>query len=373
MKRSILLLLVLLVANTYLIHGQTAYNIYVSDAGNFTTGPYQILKFDPTGNNPQVFIDTNLAWPQDILFLEDQGVVLISNLSTGEINRHDAQTGAYINHFATGIGGPTRLKIGQDDLIYVLQWVGNGKVWRYNQDGTFVDEFTSTGVSQSIGLDWDAAGNLYVSSYTGDLVQKYSSSGVDLGTFIDTDLVGPTNIWFDDASGDLFVADYDGGAVKRFDSDGNFIETYISGLQFPEGVAFNPVDGSMLIGNGGTAAVKLFTSSGTFIEDIVTSGDGDLLTPNAVVLRDNLLGLNQSDLELRLVRQNMGQHFVFEPAIKVSFDVVTVYNFLGEQVKTIQLAETMQWNAAGLPEGIYLLMAYKDSRRITQKIIVSKR
>jgi streptogramin lyase len=306
------------------------------------------------------------------LFLEDQGIVLISNLSTGEINRHDSQTGAYINHFATGIGGPTRIKIGADDLIYVLQWNGNGKVWRYNQDGTFVDEFTATGVAQSIGLDWDAAGNLYVSSYTGDLVQKYSSTGVDLGTFIDSDLVGPTNIWFD-SSGDLFVVDYSGGAVKRFDSDGNFIENYISGLQFAEGVAFNPIDDSMLLGNGGTAAVKLFTSTGTFIEDIVASGAGDLLTPNAVVLRDNTLGVNANKPLLRLTQQSIGQTFTFDPAIKSSYDVVVVYNFLGQKVKTIQLAETLQWDAAALPEGIYLMIAANDSSRITQKIIVSKR
>lgn len=372
MKRSLLLLCCLLIAATSMHYGQTSYNIYVSDAGNFSTGPYQILKFDPNGDNPETFIDTNLAWPQDILFLEDQGIVLISNLSTGEINRHDAQTGAYIDHFATGIGGPTRMKIGADDLIYVLQWVGNGKVWRYQQDGTFVDEFTSSGVAQSIGLDWDAAGNLYVSSYTGDLVQKYSPSGADMGTFIDSDLVGPTNIWFD-ASGDLFVADYDGGSVKRFDSDGNFIEVYISGLQFPEGVAFNPNDGNMLLGNGGTASVKLFTSTGSFIEDIVPSGSGDLLTPNAVVLRDNALGVAQNDKLVNMVNPTIGQLFVFDTALHKSFDKVSVYNFTGQKISTLYLADSMLWDASGVPEGIYFLSAFKGNKRVTQKIIVSKR
>ncbi|MEP2936838.1 MAG: T9SS type A sorting domain-containing protein [Gilvibacter sp.] len=372
MKRSLLHLLILLIASTTLNYGQTAYNIYVSDAGNFSSGPYQILKFDPDGSNPQTFIDTNLAWPQDILFLEDQGIVLISNLSTGEINRHDAQTGAYIDHFSTGIGGPTRMKIGADDLIYVLQWVGNGKVWRYEQDGTFVDEFTSTGVAQSIGIDWDAAGNLYVSSYTGDLVQKYSSSGADMGTFISTDLVGPTNIWFD-ATGDLFVADYDGGAVKRFDSDGNFIEVYISGLQFPEGVAFNPSDGNMLLGNGGTAAVKLFTSTGTFIEDIVPSGSGDLLTPNAVVLRDNSLGVPHSNSVVNMVNPTIGQLFVFDFALLEDFDKVAIYNFIGQKISTVYLADSLLWDASGMPDGIYFLTAFKGDKRVTQKIIVTKR
>ena len=58
------------------------FDIYVSDAGNWSNPPWQILKFDENGENPEVFIDNNLAWPQDILFLEDRGIVLISNLNS---------------------------------------------------------------------------------------------------------------------------------------------------------------------------------------------------------------------------------------------------------------------------------------------------
>jgi len=46
--------------------------IYVSDAGNFSSPPWKILKFDENGENPEIFINTNLAWPQDIVFLEEQ-------------------------------------------------------------------------------------------------------------------------------------------------------------------------------------------------------------------------------------------------------------------------------------------------------------
>ena len=83
-----------------------SFEIYVSDAGNFSTGPWQILKFDENGQNPSTFISTNLNWPQDILFLEDSGTVLISNLGSGRITRHDKGTGAYLSNFATGISGP---------------------------------------------------------------------------------------------------------------------------------------------------------------------------------------------------------------------------------------------------------------------------
>lgn len=256
--------------------------IYVSDAGNFENGPWQILKFDENGEHPEVFIDDNLAWPQDILFLEDQEVVLISNLNSGNINRHDANTGDFIDSFATGIGGPTRMKIGPNGLLYVLQWQGNGLVQRYQPDGTFVDNFTSSGINQSIGLDWDSKGNLYVSSFEGGVVHKFDSNGESMGIFATENLDGPTNIWFN-GSGELLVNDWNAGIVRRYDTDGNFINNFITGLSQPEGIGF--LNGNLLIGNGGTGAVLLYNSSGDLIDDIISSGTLELMTPNAVVVR----------------------------------------------------------------------------------------
>lgn len=260
-----------------------AFDIYVSDAGNFQTPPWQILKFDENGENPEVFISQNLAWPQDILFLEGSNTVLISNLSSGQINRHDADTGAFIETFANVVNGPTRMKIGPDGLLYVLQWNNIAPVLRYQLDGTFVDSFTSVGVNQAIGLDWDSAGNLYVSSYNGAFVQYFDSSGNDLGFFITTNLVGPTNIWFN-GSGELLVNDFDGGNVRRFDSLGNYLSDFILGILEPEGVDMYP-NGDIIIGSGGDSSVRRYSSSGQLIENIVSSGSGGLIQPNAVVLR----------------------------------------------------------------------------------------
>ena len=52
------------------------FDIYVSDAAGFGP-PNKILKYDENGENPEVFIgEDELDWPQDILFLEAQNVVL---------------------------------------------------------------------------------------------------------------------------------------------------------------------------------------------------------------------------------------------------------------------------------------------------------
>lgn len=262
----------------------TGAEIYVSDAGNFSNPPWQILKFDENGDNPQAFITDNLGWPQDIVFLEDQGIVLVSNLTTDRINRHDIETGEFIDIFADNANGPTRMKIGPDGLLYVLQWSGDGTVLRYELDGTFVDRFTDTRVAQAIGLDWDEAGRLHVSSFNGRSVRRFDAQGRDDGLFVSTNLNGPTNIWFGDG-GDLFVVDWQGGAIRRFSAQGAFLESFVTGLVQPEGVAVLP-GGELLVGNGGPGAVARYDAFGDFLGNLVAAGAGGLLQPNAVVVRE---------------------------------------------------------------------------------------
>ncbi|MEQ9300962.1 MAG: Ig-like domain-containing protein [Cyclobacteriaceae bacterium] len=260
--------------------------VYVSDAGSNASPPFKILKFDTNGRNPEVFIDQNLAWPQDIVFLEDKSIVLISNLNSGTITRHDINSGRFIDNFASNISGPTRMKVGVDGLLYVLQWSGNGLVRRYQLDGAFVDHFTDTGVFQSIGMDWDDDGNLYISSFNNGadgFVRKFDTSGNDEGLLINSGLQGPTNIWFDD-SGRLMINDWSAGSIRRYDLTTSTLSNVASGLIQPEGVASLP-GGNYLIGDGGTSSVKLFNSNNTFVNDFIRSGDGGLLTPNAVVIR----------------------------------------------------------------------------------------
>jgi len=369
--------------------------IYVSDAENFSSPPWKILKFDENGENPEVFISENLAWPQDILFLEDQQVVLISNLNTGRITKYNSSTGDYIEDFATGIGGPTRMKIGADSLLYVLQWSGNGKVRRYQLDGTFVDEFTSVGVPQSIGIDWDNEGNLYVSSYNADIVRKFDTIGNDLGVFVNSNLAGPTNIWFDD-NGDLLVIDYDGTAVKRFDSNGSYINNFITGLSQAEGVDFFQ-NGNILIGNGATHSVKMYDSNGVYIEDFIPNGSGGLITPNAIVIRETNVSSvsgdgDPSDKSFRL-EQNYPNPF--NPTTKIKFTIpqtvsplqggargglvtLKVYNVLGNEIAQLVKEELpageyeIEFDATGLPSGVYFYQLKTNGLTEAKKLILLK-
>ncbi len=344
-----------------------AYDIYVSDAGNFNNPPWQILKYDSNGENATTFISSNLNWPQDILFLEDSSIVLISNLGTNNISRYHATTGAYINDFATGISGPTRFKVGRDGLLYVLQWSGNGSVKRYQMDGTYVDDFTSIGVPQSIGMDWDSGGNLYVSSYNGDLVRKFDTAGNDLGIFINSNLVGPTNIWFD-TNGDLLVTDYDGTAVKRFDSTGTFLGNFMTGLNNAEGVVILP-NGNYLIGNGGSSSVKEFDGSGTYIRDIIPSGLGGLLKPNAIVLRPfSNISVPENELNEPFLYPSQGTYFKLDTELAPQVEQITV---LDSSSKLILETTKPYWQADASVDGFYFVQIKLRNGKIrSQKVLV---
>ncbi len=365
--KTIFILLIALISGS--LQAQK-FDIFVSDAGNFNTPPWRILKFDPKGHNPQVFINTNLGWPQDILFLGDS-VVLISNLSSGKITKHHTATGTYIGDFATGLAGPTRIKIGPDSLLYVLQWNGAGIIKRYNLNGTFVDDFTTTGVTQSIGLDWDAKGRLYVSSYNKDHVRRFDKNGNNLGIFINSNLAGPTNIWFD-SNGHLLVSDYDGTAVKRFDTTGAFVSNFLTGLSKSEGVAVYP-NGDILVGNGATSSVKHFDGSGNFIGDIITMGTANLKNPNAVVLRENpTFRINEAkSTKPQPLYPSAGREFLIDKSLLPKIDSSTVFNLKGEIISKSIVTDTVVWEASAVENGFYIIkLFWNDGSQSSQKVEV---
>lgn len=348
--------------------------VYISDAGNFNNGPWQIAKFNQEGDYLGQLIKTEdgIVWPQDIIFLDDEEAVLISNLgAAGVISKHNWANGNFIENFAEGLGGPTRMKIGPDGLLYVLQWsITNNKVLRFDLDGTFVDEFTEVGVAQSIGIDWDANGDLYVSSYNGSSVRKFDgTTGDDLGLFIPSGLQGPTNIFFE-ADGNLIVLSYNGGRIKRYDSTGTFVEDLVTGLSGPEGYAFF-ANGDILIGNGGDGSLKRYDSNYIFIENFVEPGI--LNTPNAIVIREDIpLSVTEKKINNIFLTPTIGDMFLLNNAIVNEYDVLEVYNNFGQLVETLIPTDDTFWDASAYAEGMYFIIGNKNGQRNSQKIIVKK-
>lgn len=377
MKATKQILSVCILMMTIVISAQTSHYIYVSDAGNFNIPTSQVLRYDLDGSNPEVFISSDtfaansIGWPQDILFLEDQGVVLISCLIGNKITKHDASTGAYLEDFAAVPGGPTRMKIGPDNTIYVVQWSNSdNKVLRFEQDGTPLGEFTNEGVSRSVGLDFDLAGNIYVGSYGSNTVTKFDSAGASQGVLIDTQLSGPTNVMIEQG-GNILVLNWNGGNIERFDNNGNHIETFTTSVTQPEGIAIHPISFNYVVGNGGPGQVDAFAPDGSFIETIVASGSGGLMQPNAVVFRDATLAIKDFKKSKVLVSPTMGSEFKLNTIETPLLDSIEVFTILGQKVDTIAVSQET-WNATKLSEGMYILLAKQGNNTFTQKIIVKK-
>lgn len=348
--------------------------VYVSDAANFNSGPYQIAKFDETGNYEGALItaEDGIVWPQDIVFLDSEEAVLISNLAAaGVISKHHWATGNFEENFAEGLGGPTRMKVGPDGLLYVLQWSNTvNKVLRYELDGTFVDEFSEIGIGQSIGIDWDASGDLYISSYGNNLVQKFNgTTGADLGPFINSGLSGPTNIFFED-DGNLIVFNYNTGVIKRFDPAGNFLADLITGVNGCEGFDFFP-NGDILIGVGSDGSVRRYDSDYNFIENFVEPGI--LLTPNAIVIRDDIpLSVPEQSLNTIFVTPTVGTQFRITSEAAEQYQSIQVFDSVGKLLQTIKLEDNLIWDASSYSEGIYFIIASENGQKSTQKVVVKK-
>lgn len=343
--------------------------IYVSSSAENA-----IKQYDENGAFVRDFVPANsggLSGPQDIIFLADN-TAIVSGIQNTSLKQYETGSGDFIGNFTAGfnLNQPTRMEI-RDGMLYVIQWAAtNNKVIRFNLNGDFVDEFTSIGIAQSIGMAWDTNGNLYVSSFgqgSNGFVQKFDPSGNDMGVFIDsTILQGPTNIWFDDDQ-NLLVEDWSLGIVRKFSPTGQYIEDFITGMTNPEGIAFLP-DDTLLICDWGSDSLEQFDANGNSVGTFA-SGNG-MADPNAVVVRDPNLSVADNESLKLLVTTSIGSQFTFNPQITSKLTTIAVYSIHGVLLDAIDPAKTTTWSAAHLSDGMYLMVANENDVNISQKIII---
>lgn len=228
----------------------------------------------------------NLSKTQDLFFHPHDGTLILTGIDNSSIKRYDPQTGDFMGNFSSGysLAEPTKMAIGPDSLLYVSQWGdAQNKVARFDLEGNFVDEFTSTGLNNACGMAWDAGGNLYVAFYgngANGAVQKFDTEGNSLGQFISSaNLDGPVGLWQDDA-GEWLVVDWTKGSVERFDVQGAYLGTFISGLQNVEGHAFD-AEGNIYLCDWAKNIVNRYLPDGTFDAEFINTGG--LLAPNSII------------------------------------------------------------------------------------------
>ena len=87
--------------------------------------------------------------------------------------------------------------------------------------------FVSSGLSNPLGLAFDAAGNLYVANEGNNTISKVTPSGA-VSTFVSSGLNGPIGLAFD-AAGNLYVANEGNNTISKVTPSGA-VSTFVSGL-----------------------------------------------------------------------------------------------------------------------------------------------
>jgi len=134
------------------------------------------------------------------------------------------------------------------------------------------------------------------------------------------------------------------------------------------------MNGDILIGNGGTSSVKWFDSSGNYIQDLISSGAGNLLTPNAVVLRTvTPTGTGEPpDRKKIIFIPSYGSIFRLSPDAAGLITNLDVFDALGNKVAAPDPG-TDAWVPSDLPDGIYFVQAtFTDDESFVQKLIIKK-
>ncbi len=120
------------------------------------------------------------------------------------------------------VGNPVDLAAGADGALYVLD-AAAGRITRYDEDGTALDAFGSSGAGSNQlanpqALAIDADGRFYVADTENDRVQVFSPTGAFEHSIGAGDLSGPSGVAVDGNL--LIVSDTGAGRLRIFRLDG---------------------------------------------------------------------------------------------------------------------------------------------------------
>lgn len=261
-----------------------ATDLFVSD---YTSG--QILRYDAdTGAFLGVFASSSqLIGPVTLTFGPDGNLYVAGEIS-GNVTRFDGQTGAFIDTFIpngpSGVTSGHGLTFGPDGNLYVSsQFAGHVDVRRFDGlTGAFIDVFVpsgSGGVNPPLDLRFGPDNNLYVASRDTNQVLRYH--GVT-GAFVGVAASGggldaPVAETFG-PDGHLYVSSIHTNQVLRYDgTTGAFIDVFASGggLVQPNNLTFGP-DGNLYVAGEGSGIQRYDGTTGAFIDTLVPLGSGGL-------------------------------------------------------------------------------------------------
>jgi DNA-binding beta-propeller fold protein YncE len=121
-----------------------------------TTGAY-VRTFVASGAN-------GMSLPEGLTFDPSGQYLYVTSGGDNQVLKYNAQTGAFVGVAATAVRGITYAKFGSDGLLYVLI-NGPGRILRFNESGTYIDDYVGEGFGASEfgeAMTFGPTGDLYV-------------------------------------------------------------------------------------------------------------------------------------------------------------------------------------------------------------------
>ncbi|MGD9789554.1 MAG: PEP-CTERM sorting domain-containing protein [Phycisphaerales bacterium] len=173
-----------------------------------------------TGNVVQTF-NASGGWQWAGVWRPNTNTVLIGDMNTDDIREYDANTGAFLGVFATGVSNPADMIFGPDGDLYVCSFTPGAGVYQVN------------GLTGAVVTQWGTGGGGIGGGFTNDIV------------FMD--------------DGRRIVTAMGDNMAHVFDSSWNLITSFAgTGWQRIHGITVSPHDGLIYAVDGLTTNVHSF-------------------------------------------------------------------------------------------------------------------
>jgi DNA-binding beta-propeller fold protein YncE len=205
--------------------------------------------------------------------------------------RFHERDGTFLNSFSEETENISGLAIGPDENLYVsANTLGDGSVYRFDPNGTFLGTFASAHLTAPTGLRFGPDKNLYVASHVmgepsnrGQILRYSGTNGSFLSYFVPAGSGGlrkPIDLFFG-RDQHLYVADFDLGILRYNGTDGTFLDTFVpagrGGMNSVVALALGP-DGNLYVSNRDTRSILRFDGrDGSFLGTFVKAENGGSL------------------------------------------------------------------------------------------------
>ena len=202
------------------------------------------------------------------------GDLLVGSWTTDSVRRYD-DSGTYVDDFVSpGEGGldlPDGMAYGADGHLYVASSNSNQVLRYHGKTGEFIDAFVNEGLSGPGNLQFGPDGFLYVcNKNTGEVLRFDPIDGSLESVFAsDGGLTNPVGLMWKD--GLLYVSDFAGGAIRRYDEKTGAFFDIFTVVASPL-ILNQDANGNVLVSSHGASNILQFDCDGNPLGGFLVDG-----------------------------------------------------------------------------------------------------